>query len=120
MANIYGRLEREDRSVTLGDNNKLDCSINVGSARDIEGFMDVVVTKDDKDFKATLGLHGNKEFMLCVDKEDDLVLVKSMVGELKDWLISCDYEDIFGLLEELKGLEVTLSTYLEDIYRAQE
>ena len=120
MSRIQGYLVKESRGITLGDDDKLDCSVSVGSKSDSNEFVDVIVTKDDKDYKATLRVHGDKEFMLCADKEDDSVIIKSMVGELKDWLISCDYEDIFGLLEELKGLEATLSTYLEDIYRAQE
>ncbi|MCK4329803.1 hypothetical protein KAX02_08165 [candidate division WOR-3 bacterium] len=120
MSNIYGILERESRTVTLGDSNKLECGILVGSANKSEEFVDVVVTKNEKDFEATIRVHGQKEFMLCAEKYDDIVMVKSMVLELKDWLEEVDYEEIFGVLEELEGLKATLSSYLEDIYRIEE
>lgn len=120
MTNIFGTLIKESREVVLGDNEKLDCEIKVGSVKDSNGFVDVIVTKDEKDFKATVRVHGETEFMLCTEKYDDIVLVKSMVGELKSWLIDADYDDMFRILEELEGLEATLSTYLEDIYRVEE
>ena len=121
MSNIYGILERESRTVTLGDSNKLECGILVGSANKSEEFVDVVVTKNEKDFKATIKVHGKEvAFMLCAEKNDDIAIVKSMVVELKNWLISCDYNEMFIVLEDLKELEATLSTYLEDIHRMEE
>lgn len=120
MSNIYGILEKESRKVELGDGEKLDCSILVGSVKDPLEFVDVVVTKGNKDFKMTIRVHGESEFMLCAEKKDDTVLVKSMAEELMDWLIGCEYKDMFLVLKELKELEATLSSYLEDLYRIQE
>ncbi len=120
MSNIYGILKKEGREVGLGDGEKLDCSILVGSVSAPLEFVDVVVTKGNKDFKVTMRVHGEKEVMLCAEKNDDIVLVKSMVEELEGWLEEVDYKDIFRILEELKELEETLSIYLEDIYRISE
>lgn len=121
MSSIYGILERESRTVTLGDDEKLDCSINVGSVKDSEEFVKVWVGKDKAGFNAEMNIYCNKRGLeLFASTEDDSVIVKSMVLELKDWLEECDYEDMFGLLEELKELEATLSSYLEDISRVEE
>jgi len=120
MTKIYGRLEKESREVGLGDDSKLDCEIRVGSAEDSKGFVDAVVTKGEKDFKTTIRVHGDREVMLHAEKNNDSVIVKSLIRELKDWLIDCEYEDMFWLLEELKGLEATLDAYLEDLYRIED
>ena len=46
--------------------------------------------------------------------------IKSMIEDLNSWLVDADYDDIFGLLEELKELKATLCAYLEDISRMEE
>lgn len=121
MGKIFGTLEKENREVALSDNKKLDCEINVGSAKDIEEFVKVWVGKDDKSFKSEINVYCKKRgFELFADTRDDRVIVNSLINALKDWLEEVDYEEMFGVLEELKGLEATLSTYLEDISRVEE
>ena len=126
MSRIYGKLERENGVGGLGDDDKLDCEITVGSAKIPLEFVDVIVTNEligtkfDKVFKATIKLHGETDFMLCAEKDDDDAIVKSMVRELKSWLEDCDYEDMFQVLDELKGLKATLCAYIEDISRMEE
>ena len=117
MSRIQGYLVKESRGITLGDDDKLDCLVSVGSVKKSINFVDVIVTKDEKDFKATIKVHGKTDFMFCVEKYDDSVIVKSMVEELKSWLIDADCEDMFQILEELTGLKATLCAYLEDISR---
>lgn len=120
MSRIYGNLMGEHRDVGIGDDEKVDCEFKVGSDKVPLEFVDVIVTRDKNDYKATMKVHGETDFMLCAEKYDDTFIVKSMVNELKIWLEDSDYEEFFGLLEELKGLKATLCAYLEDIARMEE
>ena len=120
MSRIYGRFKKKSREVVLGDYEKLDCEITVGSGKVPLEFVDVIVTKDGNDYKATIKVHGETDFMLCTEKDNDIVVVKSMVCELKSWLEDCDYEDMFQILDELKELKATMCAYLEDISRMEE
>ena len=120
MSRIYGKLEKENGIGALGDDDKVDCEISVGSAKDSLNFVAVIVTRDKEDFKATIKVHGETEFMLCAEMDNDKVLAKSMIEELNSWLEDCDYEEMFQVLDKLKGLKATLCAYLEDISRMEE
>ena len=119
MSNIYADLDNEKRKVSLGSNNDLDYSAYTGSVDISKRFVKVWVGKNEGvGFKSEMNVYCNKRgFELFADTEDDRVIVNSLIYALKEWMEEVDYEEIIGVLEELKGLKATLCSYLEDISR---
>lgn len=76
----------------------------------VKGGLDAPVTKKE----------WTDEIEEIIQYRIEIEKVKKLIDDLKDWLEDCDYKDMFQILEELKDLEATLSTYLEDITRMEE